>query len=295
MIPLALDALRALGPLEETPRRSPASRSTRGAWPRRSLRRRSAAASPTSTTLARAAPPRRSSPTTRSAALAAHRSRRARAERRPRRGDHRLESGRPRRRTSSRRSARRARTVAAEDGYNNELGAPAHTVPPRADTEVVDHRDGHARLGQIAALCRDRAAARSASSRRSRPCISSCSAASRASPRRRRSCSRRCRGRIAVLPEDCAELEPFLPPGSTCAASRARTSRCATGQRRASTAARSRSRSRRDIRRRTRPLRSTLGRARLSAARASPSRCRSPAGAAQEPALPGGGLLINDA
>ena len=107
-----------------------------------------------------AAPPRRSSRTTtsprsrRSAEPSAPASTRA-SSRSP------APSARRRRRTSSRRSARPPpRVVAAEDGFNNEIGLPLTLCRVEADTEVVVTEMGMRGAGQIARSARDRAAAR---------------------------------------------------------------------------------------------------------------------------------------
>ena len=156
VIPLELDAGRRARP---APRRAGPSechgREDRLAAGRagRSLRRRRSRSRASSTMRSRGAPRRRScrrmpSPRSRAIARRGARPKHARAS-----SGSRARPARPRRRTSSPRSARPSpRTIAAEASFNNELGVPLTLCRLEPDTEVCMLELAMRGLGQIAAL-----------------------------------------------------------------------------------------------------------------------------------------------
>ena len=220
-------------------------------------------------------------------------------------------SARPRRRTSSPRSAApHARTVAAEASFNNELGVPLTLCRLEPDTEVCVVELGDARLRgrslssatiarpHIGVITDDRAGPpRAGRHRRARRA------------RRRRSCSTRCPPAASPSSATTPELEPYLAartrpcaasPGDASARTASRARRRATHGRRARPRGSTleltvhRAPPRRERARRAARLRRARPAARRGAARARARRaCR--AGAARRSPLPGGGLLINDA
>jgi UDP-N-acetylmuramoyl-tripeptide--D-alanyl-D-alanine ligase len=106
-----------------------------------------------------------------------------------------------------------ARTVAAEEGHNNEIGLPLTLTRLEADTEVVIAEMGMRGLGQIADLCAI-----------ARPDIGLITnigpvhlellgTIARVAQAKAELLESLPAGGIAVIPEDAPELEPFVPAG----------------------------------------------------------------------------------
>jgi UDP-N-acetylmuramoyl-tripeptide--D-alanyl-D-alanine ligase len=146
-----------------------------------------------------------------------------------------------------------ARTIAAEEGHNNEIGLPLTMTRLEPDTEVLIAEMGMRGLGEIAALCEVARPEIGVITNIGPVHLERLGTIERVAQAKAELLQALPTGGIGVIPEHSPELEPFVPDGL----SRRPTSRSATARRSSALPiARSRSPSPRGIRPPTRLLRS---------------------------------------
>ena len=106
-----------------------------------------------------------------------------------------------------------ARTVAAEEGHNNEIGLPLTLLRLEPDTEVLIAEMGMRGLGQIAALCEIARPDIGVITNIGPVHLELLGTIDRVAEAKAELLHALPRGGIAVIPEDAPELEPFVPDG----------------------------------------------------------------------------------
>ncbi len=106
-----------------------------------------------------------------------------------------------------------ARTVAAEEGHNNEIGLPLTLTRLEPDTEVLIAEMGMRALGEIAALCEVARPDVGVITNIGPVHLELLGTIARVAQAKAELLEALPPGGIAVIPLDCAELEPFVPDG----------------------------------------------------------------------------------
>ncbi len=106
-----------------------------------------------------------------------------------------------------------ARTVAAEEGHNNEIGLPLTLTRLEPDTEVLIAEMGMRGLGEIAALCEVARPDVGVITNIGPVHLELLGTIARVAQAKAELLEALPPGGIAVIPLDCAELEPFVPDG----------------------------------------------------------------------------------
>lgn len=106
-----------------------------------------------------------------------------------------------------------ARTVAAEEGHNNEIGLPLTLTRLEPDTEVLIAEMGMRGLGEIAALCEVARPDVGVITNIGPVHLELLGTIARVAQAKAELLEALPPGGIAVIPLDCPELEPFVPDG----------------------------------------------------------------------------------
>ena len=106
-----------------------------------------------------------------------------------------------------------ARTVAAEEGHNNEIGLPLTLTRLEPDTEVLIAEMGMRALGEIAALCEVARPDVGVITNIGPVHLELLGTIARVAQAKAELLEALPPGGIAVIPLDCPELEPFVPDG----------------------------------------------------------------------------------
>jgi len=106
-----------------------------------------------------------------------------------------------------------ARTVAAEEGHNNEIGLPLTLTRLEPDTEVLIAEMGMRGLGEIAALCEVARPDVGVITNIGPVHLELLGTIARVAQAKAELLQALPPGGIAVIPLDCPELEPFVPDG----------------------------------------------------------------------------------